>query len=64
MLGKLNLIQQISSNNGNPIFKQLCTKCGGKSYYQSIVMVGENEMKNEIVSCEVCEGGFVYGTKR
>jgi len=26
-------------------------------------MVGSNEMKNEIVSCEKCEGGFIYGPK-
>jgi len=26
-------------------------------------MVGPNEMKNEIVSCENCEGGFIYGPK-
>jgi len=60
MLEKSNLIQQISSN----CFKQLCTKCGGKTFYQSIVMVGPNEMKNEIVSCEKCEGGFIYGPKK
>lgn len=64
MLQKLNLIQQISFDEEKSIFKQLCKKCGGKTFYQSIIMVGPNEIKNELVSCEVCEGGFIYGVKK
>lgn len=59
----LNKIQKHSIENGKQIYKQLCKKCGGKTFYQSIVMVGPKEIKNEIVSCENCEGGFIYGPK-
>ena len=60
----LNKIQVHSSENSEIIFKQVCLKCGGKTFYQSIVVVGTHEIKNEIVSCEVCEGGFIYGPKQ
>jgi len=63
-LNFLNKVQNHSIENGKEIFKQLCKKCGGKGYYQSIIMVSDKEMKNEIVSCEVCEGGFIYGPKQ
>lgn len=60
----LNKIQNHSLENGKQIFKQLCIKCGGKGYYQSIVMISGTEIKNEIVSCLDCEGGFIYGPKK
>jgi len=60
----LNKIQAHSVENGKQIYKQLCKKCGGKGYYQSIVMVSSVEIKNEIVSCEICEGGFIYGPEQ
>lgn len=62
-LNFLNKIQKHSIENGKEIFKQLCLKCGGKGFYQSIVMIEEHEIKNEIVSCLDCDGGFVYGPK-
>lgn len=63
-LNFLNKIQLHSFENGKQIYKQLCTRCGGKGYYQSIVMVSGTEIKNEIVSCLECEGGFIYGPKQ
>jgi len=60
----LNKIQALSlKDDSKPIFKQVCRKCGGKGFYQSIVVIGNKQMKNEIVSCLDCEGGFVYGHK-
>jgi len=60
----LNKIQLHSFENGKEIFKQLCTKCGGKSFYESIIVIGDKQFEKEIVNCEVCEGGFIYGPKQ
>jgi len=60
----LNKIQAHSLEDGKQIYKQLCKKCGGKGFYQSILVVGWTQVKNEIVSCLDCEGGFIYGPKQ
>jgi len=63
-LNFLNKIQTHSFENGKEIFKQLCTKCGGKTFYESIIVIGDKQFEKEIVNCEVCEGGFIYGPKQ
>ena len=62
-LNFLNKIQDHSVENGKQIYKQLCKRCGGKGYYQDIVVVSGIKIKDEIVSCLECEAGFIYGPK-
>jgi len=56
-----NLIEKIDDNT----FKQVCSKCGGKSFYDRIWVDQPSGKiyKSERVSCELCEGGFIYGNR-
>jgi len=62
-LNFLNKIQTHSFENGKEIFKQLCKRCGGKGFYQDIIVFDGEKIKDEIVSCNACEGGFIYGPR-
>jgi len=56
-----NLIEKIDSQT----FKQLCRQCGGKGYYihQNFDLTSKIITKSEIVNCDKCESGFIYGQK-
>jgi len=56
-----NYIEKIDDTT----FKQLCKTCGGKTFYihQFADYDTRQIYKTEIVNCENCEGGFVYGKK-
>jgi len=73
-VGSLNqILQETARNIFNKIekidsvtFKQLCRQCGGKGFYlhQNYNMTTNKIDKQELLSCEVCEEGFIYGEKR
>lgn len=56
-----NIIERIDDKT----FRQLCAQCGGKGFYIHILAdsVTKKPYKTEIVSCEVCEGGFKFGSR-
>jgi len=56
-----NLIEVIDDQT----VRQLCPQCGGKGFYLHIWAdpVTKKPYKKEFVSCEVCEGGFKFGSR-
>jgi len=65
-LNFLNKIQTHSIENGKEIFKQLCLQCGGKGFYVHYNMNPDTMLidKKELLSCQECESGFIYGPKK
>jgi len=59
----LNKIQTHSIENGKEIFKQLCLRCGGKGFYQNVIVFDGHIVGDNDTSCLECEGGFIYGPR-
>jgi len=56
-----NLIEKIDDRT----WKQLCSQCGGKGFYlhQNYNLTLNKIDKSELVSCNLCESGFIYGIR-
>jgi len=57
-----NFIERIDDQT----YKSVCRQCGGKGYYlhQNYDLTRGVIDKQEIVNCDQCESGFIYGEKK